>query len=287
MEVVLRPVNDAFLREVVFPALELGVVEIAPAIEHMLRFVKDEETRGQLELTHDQSGSSSFFGLTDERWIQASYALLFHEWVRTPQGWVRQQAYAGFAGPWEDTFHLSLMLEDPDYPYQDEERADLYRRAFWERPKRQFGLSTLLVGAWDPVPNFPPDQVLTVEGAGVYNPQAGVARADWSWRPMLTVSQWAARLPNALMRVLDRENKRLAPIVAPERHEVLDFWLGRVAEPPMLAVVFSGLGPRAGEWIREIGALAHLIRNAAAHAQGLTAVLTRPGRTVDVLVDGQ
>ena len=37
MEVVLRPTNDLFLQEVVFPAFELGVVDSAPAIDHLLQ----------------------------------------------------------------------------------------------------------------------------------------------------------------------------------------------------------------------------------------------------------
>ncbi len=287
MEVVLRPVNDQFLREVVFPALELGVVEAGPALDHLLRYLQDEDTRVQLELVLEHCGNESFFALQDERWINTIYTLLFSEWVRDSEGWIRGGTYPGFAGPWEETFHLALMLEDPDYPYADEERADLYRRAFWTTPKKKHGLSTLLVGAWDPIPAFPPDQVLTVEGGGVYDPQHGIARADWSWRPMLTISQWAARLPTSLMRLLDRENKRLAPIVAPERHEVLDYWLGRVPAPPLLAVSFSGLGPRSQEWIRDIGRIAHLVRNAAAAQHGLTAVLSRKGRTMDSTLDAR
>lgn len=98
---------------------------------------------------------------------------------------------------------------------------------------------------------------------------------------MIAVSEWAARMPSALNRLLDREQKRLRPISAPEKHEVLDFWLGRTKEPPLLAVSFSGLGPRANEWIREIGAIAHVVRNAADAQQGLTAVISRTGKSVD------
>jgi hypothetical protein len=93
---------------------------------------------------------------------------------------------------------------------------------------------------------------------------------------MLTVNRWAAKLPSALSRLLEREVRRLAPVSPPERHEILDYWLGRVLDPPLLAVSFSGLGPRASDWIREIGQLARLVRNTAAAQQGLTAVLTRP-----------
>jgi hypothetical protein len=283
MEVVLRPINDLFLKEVVFPAFELGVVETAPAIEHLLRHLNDEETRVMLELVLEHTATGSFFGLTDERWNQAIYRLLFYEWLQDSDGWNIANQYVGYAGPWEETFHLSLMLEDADYPYAEEERAELYRRAFWGQPKKRHGLSTLLCGAWDPIPAFPPDQVLTSEGNGLYDPRAHVARADWAWRPMMTVNQWAAKMPSALNRLLDREVKRLAPLDPPERFEVLDFWLGRVPNPPVLAVSFSGLGPRAVEWIREIGSLGHLVRQAAAEQQGLTAVISRRGRTLDNL----
>ncbi|MDP1822195.1 MAG: hypothetical protein Q8L48_03105 [Archangium sp.] len=273
MEVVLRPINDHFLQEVVFPAFELGVIDSGPAIEHLLQHLNDEATRVLLELVLDNTGGESFFGMTDDRWSQALYRLLFFEWFRDSEGWAVTQQYLGYAGPWEETFHLGLMLEDADYPYADEGRADLYRRAFWGQPKKQYGLASLLCGSWDPVPTFPPDQVLTVEGHGVFSPQTGVARADWAWRPMLTVNKWAAKLPSALSRLLEREVKRLHPVNPPERHEILDYWLGRIDQPPILAVSFSGLGPRASDWIREIGQLAQLIRTAAAEQQGLTAVL--------------
>jgi hypothetical protein len=279
MEVVLRPINDLFLQEVAFPALELGMVDAAPALEHLLQHLNDEQTRVLLELVLDNSGGESLFSLSDERWNAALYRVLFFEWIRDTEGWIVTTPHSGFAGAWEETFHLALMLEDVDYPYAEEGRADLYRRAFWGQPKKQHGLSSLLCGAWDPVPSFPPDQVLTVEGHGVYNPQQGIARADWSWRPMLTVNKWAARLPGALSRLLEREVRRLAPVRPPERHEILDYWLGRIHDPPILAVSFSGLGPHASDWIREIGQLAHLVRSAAAQQQGLTVVLGSPSRS--------
>lgn len=283
MEVVLRPINDLFLTEVVFPAFELGVASAAPAMEHLLRHLNDEQTRVLIELVLEHSGDSTFAGLMDERWNQAVYRLLFYEWLPDSDGWTLSQQYVGYAGPWEETFHLALMLEDPDYPYADEARADLYRRNFWGQPRRKHGLSSLLCGLWDPLPNFPPDQVLTTEGNGLYDPHAHIARADWSWRSMMTVNNWAAKLPSSLNRLLDREVKRLTPLDPPERFEILDFWLGRVPRAPVLAVSFSGLGPRANDWIREIGALGHLVRDAAAQQHGLTAVISRRGKPHDLL----
>ena len=278
MEVVLRPTNDQFLSEVVFPALELGVVEAPAALELILRYLNDEETRVLLELVLEHNPRGTLSELSDDRWSEAVYRMLFYDWLRDSDGWIIAQPFTGYAGSWEEAFHLSLMLEDPDYPYESDSSGDLYRRSFWGQPKKLHGLSTLMCGAWDPVPPFPPDEVLTSEGNGMYNPEMGIARADWAWRPMLTVSQWAAKMPSALSRLLDREVRRLRPIDAPERHEVIDYWLGRTRDPPLLAVSFSGLGPRANEWIRDIGALAHLIRDAAAQQQGLSAVISRKGR---------
>lgn len=285
MEVILRPVNDQFLQEVVFPAFEQGVIQAGPAFEHLLRYLEHEETRVQLELLLDQHASESFFGLTDDRWNDVVYKLLFSEWLKDGDGWILADAWAAYAGPWEETFHLAMMLEDVEYPYFDEAAADQRRRSFWAQPSRVFSLASMLCGAWDPFPGFPPDQILTTAGTGVYQPQVRVARADWAWRPMLTVSQWAARLPGLLSRLLDREMKRLRPVEAPERHEILDYWLGRIPEPPLLAVSFSGLGPRAYEWIRQLGMLAQLIRASAAEQRGLTVVLSTRARNRDNLMD--
>lgn len=286
MEVVLRPVNDLFLRSVVFPAFELGVVDAVPAIEHLLRELNDEATCILLELVLEHGIEGSFFGLADERWSNAVYRLLFHEWIRDSDGWVISEQYGAYAGPWEETFHVSLMLEDVEYPYADATEADAARRRFWATPRKSLGLSTLLTGTWDPLPSFPPDQVLTIEGHGQFNPKTGIARADWSWRPMIAVSEWAARLPSTLNRLLEREARRLRPVVAPERSELLDYWLGRSPEAPVLAVSFSGLGPRANEWIRHIGLLAHVLRQAARAQQGLTAVISRKSAsTMEFLVD--
>ena len=281
MEVVLRPSNDRFLHEVVYPSFEIGVLNAAPAIDHLLHYVNDEETRVLLELVMEHSVEGTFFGLSDERWNEAVYRLLFYQWSRDSAGWNIGKQFVGYAAPWEETFHLTLMLEDDRYPYAEDSSAELHRRSFWGQPHKRLELSALLCGVWDPMPAFPPDQVLTTEGNGMYNPKLGIARADWAWRPMLTVSEWAARLPSMLNAILEREVRRLRPISVPEKHELLDFWLGRVKDPPVLAVSFSGLGPRGEDWIREIGALAHVIRGAADEQQGLTAVISRRNMSLD------
>jgi hypothetical protein len=282
VEVVLRPVNDAFLRDIVFPALARGVVDAAPAIEHLVRRVKDETTRVQLELLLDRGIDGTFFGLEDDKWSSAIYRLLFHEWKLDGEGWSLVPETAAYAGEWEPTLHLALMLEDASYPYWDARKAVEYRQNFLQSPFSDQGLASLSCGIWDPVPSFPPDQVLTVAGHGDYRPGAGIARADWAWRSADAVNQWAAHLPNALSRLLENESRRLRPVEAPERHEVLQYWLGRTSAPPLLAVTFSGLGARATEWIREIGHLARMIRAASAAHHGMTAIISHHGAEDDL-----
>ena len=52
MDVVIRPVNDGFLRKVAFPAFEAGVLDASSGVELLLKQVKDPPTRVSLELTH-------------------------------------------------------------------------------------------------------------------------------------------------------------------------------------------------------------------------------------------
>jgi hypothetical protein len=278
MEVVLRGVNDAFLEQVVFPALELGVRDAAPALERLIGQLADPELRLELELLLERGLDGSFFGLEDQTWSAAVYRLLFSGWARGPSGWSPTADLAAYAGDWQSTLHLTLMLEDERYPYADEARAAGYRHNVIHGPFIEEGLSALCCGLWHPPPAFPPDQVLTVRGHGDYRPHDGVARADWSWRGLPTVRLWAAQLPNQLSRLLEREARRLKPVQPPERHEVLQYWLGRIEEPPLLAVTFSGLGQGATGFIRELGQLARLIRGAAKADQGLTAVISQRGR---------
>src|SRR5260221_725912 len=122
MEVVLRPVNDQFLKEVVFPPFKAGVVDAGPAFEFLLRHLQDEETCITLELLLERGMEGSFFGLTDDKWSKAVYRLLFIEWMKDSDGWVIGHEYEGYAGDWEDTLHLTLMLEDANYPYSEPEK---------------------------------------------------------------------------------------------------------------------------------------------------------------------
>ena len=63
---------------------------------------------------------------------------------------------------------------------------------------------------------------------------------------------------------------------------MLQYWLGRIEEPPVLAVTFSGLGPGSNEWIREIGQLARMLRKVAEQQKGLTAVIDVRGGGIGV-----
>jgi hypothetical protein len=65
-----------------------------------------------------------------------------------------------------------------------------------------------------------------------------------------------------------------------ESDELLAYWTGELPDPPALSVAFSGLGPTASAWVREVGELSRLIRNATAARHGLTSLVTREGGQV-------
>ena len=278
MDVVIRPVNDRFLEEVAFPAFEAGVLDASAGLQALMDKLSDGRITLLLELMLQQGVEGSFFSLEEDKWLETVYRLLFSEWIEEPAGWNVSADYVGYAGDWEQTLHLCLMLEEPRYPYFDEAKSREYRHDFLEHPVAKNSLSSMVCGLWDPFPPFPPDQVLSTAGRAEYQPDARLAIADWSWRPLQEVNAWGAQLPNKLSRLLARETKRLHPVEAPETHEIVDYWLGRVPDPPTLAVCFSGLGRGAGEWIRDLGAIARTIRSAAAMEQGLTAITTRRGK---------
>ncbi len=88
----------------------------------------------------------------------------------------------------------------------------------------------------------------------------------------------AGRLPTLFDRLLRREAARL-PVEIPEVPEISAYWAGKVAEPPLLTVAFSGLGRQSAGWVRELGDLSAVIRAAARGRMGLTALAT--GRRTD------
>lgn len=280
MEVVLRPVAERFIREVVFPSFERGVIDAAAGLELLVEALADGPARAPLETLLDAGVEGTFFSLEESAWMQSVYRLLFHEWKETSEGWQLGAPYSAYAGEFEQTLHLCLMLEDPDYPYASAQASAQARELFLKLPDPRFGLSAFLCGRWEPLPSFPPDQVLSTLGGTVYSPETGLVIADWAWRSVHTVNSWGAQLPNRLSMLLAKEKKRLLPLEAPEAPELLEYWLGRIAEPPPLAVTFSGLGPTADTWLRELGAVARLIRQASAQDRGLTVMLSRGGRAM-------
>ena len=110
-----------------------------------------------------------------------------------------------------------------------------------------------MAGIWDPFPTFPPDQVLVTVGRSTYAPAENLAIADWSYRPSHAVQSWARRLDEQLRSLLGRERARLGPLSLRESDELLAYWSGQLPEAPALSVAFSGLGPTAGGWVREVG----------------------------------
>src|SRR6185295_6631281 len=212
MDVVIRPVNDGFLRKVAFPAFEAGVLDASAGIELLLKNVKDSSTRVALEILVDTGVEGSFFGLDSEKWVDSVYRLLFLEWVRKKDGWHVASEYVGYAGDWHETLHLALMMEHPRYPYWDEREGAAVREACIEAPYADLGLAALVCGLWDPFPSFPPDQVLSTVGRGAYHPGDEVAVADWCYRDADAVAYWDQQLATKLNRLLKREEKRLSPL---------------------------------------------------------------------------
>ncbi|HVE85660.1 MAG TPA: hypothetical protein VND93_22555 [Myxococcales bacterium] len=281
MDVVIRPVNDSFLKKVAFPAFEAGVLDASAGVELLLKHVKDPATRVGLEILVDSGLEGSFFGLDSEKWVDAVYQLLFWEWVKRRDGWYVSTQFVGYAGDWHETLHLALMLEHPRYPYWDEQEAAAVREACVDAPYADLGLAALVCGLWDPFPSFPPDQVVSTIGRGAYHPAEEVAIADWCFRPAATISYWNQQLATKLGRLLKREETRLRPLEMPESNDILQYWLGDVPQPPVLTVAFSGLGRRASEWVRDIGFLVRQVRVAAENEQGLTAIVTTRGNPLE------
>ncbi len=284
MDVVLRPVNERFLTEVAFPAFEVGVVDATAGISQLLEHVQSGRTRALLESLAESGVEGSFFGLAADAWLEAVYRLVFSVWRKEPSGWEclsdadgGMGGPVGFAGDWEEALHLALMIEHPQYAYWVPHMAKELRLDTVKAPPREHGLSSFLCGLWDPFPSFGPDQVLSTRGAGIYDPQAKEAIADWSYRSAAVVRRWNEELPPKLARLLRRETDRLGSMRPQEADGIFDFWAGKLREPPMLPVAFSGLGPAAVEWIRRVGQLAEQLRLATAAGLGLTCVVTPGG----------
>ena len=279
MNLVIRPVHDVFLEEVVFHAFAVGVVDAASGLGKLLEWIGDERVSWQLSRVLDRTVGGSFFGLVDDDWLELVHILLFSEWERRHDGWHVAREHAGYAASYELGLHVALMVQDPSYPYADPQAAERFRDDWLGRVIKS-GPVALVAGIWDPFPPFPPDQVLVTVGRSTYAPGEDLAIADWSYRPSHAVKAWERRLDEQLMNLLGRERSRLGPVSLRESDELLAYWTGQLPEAPALSVAFSGLGPTAAEWVREVGELSRLIRNASAAGHGLTSLVTREGGQV-------
>ena len=279
MNLVIRPVHDVFLEEVAFPAFQVGVVDAASGLAKLLESVGDERVAWLLGRVLDRTMGGSFFGLMDDEWLELVHLLLFSEWERRRDGWHVTREHPGYAASYDLALHVALMLQEPAYPYADEAAAARFRDDWLAGPLRS-GPVALVAGIWDPFPSFPPDQVLVTVGRSTYAPAEDLAIADGSYRPSHAVRSWERRLDEQLRNLLGRERSRLGPVSLREADELLGYWTGQITETPALSVAFSGLGAASGGWVRELGELSKLIREAAAGGQALTSLVTREGGQV-------
>ncbi|MBU8896305.1 hypothetical protein DRW03_27875 [Corallococcus sp. H22C18031201] len=279
MDVVLRPINDRFLQELVLPFLTRAMGDAAGALESLGVHLGDAQARVLCERLVATSVPGGVNSVDTDAWMDLVDRLVFMPWREDPAGWDVGGMHEGYADDWDEALHVALMVEDPAYPYWEAREARAVRDAFRLRPRGDMGLASLLAGQWEPFPEFPPDRVFATQGRGEYQPRERFAFADWAWRPARAVAHWQVNLPRKLERLMSREQERMRLSSLPERDEVLGYWLGKVSQPPPLTVAFSGLGPRAASWIRELGALTAHVRSAAQTRQGLASLVTR-GTTV-------
>ena len=94
------------------------------------------------------------------------------------------------------------------------------------------------------------------------------------------MKSWERRLDDQLKNLLGRERSRLGPVSLRESDELLAYWRGQIPDAPALSVAFSGLGPTASAWVREVGEMSRLIRDATKAGHGLTSLVTREGGQV-------
>jgi hypothetical protein len=275
MEIVLRPVSDRFFQEAVMPFLTRAMGDAPGALEWLQGQLGDEQTRFMCERLLSTAMPGGAGGLEPEPWTDLVERLIFIPWREGAAGWEIQSPRAGFAGDWDEALHLALMMEQPDYPYANPREARAVRDGFRLKPRGDQGLVSLIAGAWEPVPEFPPDQIFSTQGRGGYVPREGVAFADWAWRPGRAVVNWHLNLQRKLERLITREQERLKLASLPERDELLAYWMGKAPHPPPLAVAFSGLGPRAPSWLLELGVIAGHVREAALEHSALVSLVTK------------
>lgn len=266
------------MRQVAFPAFERGMSHAGEGLASLRGPVADERLAFLVDALVDGGAQRAFGDLDPDRWLEASHRLLFSAWAPNADGtWRVEGEPPGFAGSFDQTLQLTMLLEDPSYPYARARDADQHRDDYLAALPRRGSLSAMVCGAWDPLPPFAPDQVLSAHGRGVYRPADGLAVAEWSYRCAGDVARMSARLPEQLKMLLTRERQRLSPLPLPEAQALLDHWLEGTPLPP-LRVAFSGLGPLATDWAQDLGMLLALIRGAAQQGQGLSCLVTGVGR---------
>jgi hypothetical protein len=275
MEIVLRPVSDRFFQEAVLPFFARAMGDAPGALEVLQEQLGDEQTRYMCEALLSSAMPGGLRALEPESWADLVDRLLFMQWREGRAGWEVEGQRAGYAGSWDEALHLTLMMELPDYPYGNPREARAVRDGFRLKPRGDLGLASLVAGAWEPMPEFPPDQIFSTQGRGGYVPREGLAFADWAWRPGRTVAHWHLNLQRKLERLIGREQERLKLSALPERDELLAYWLGKAPQPPPLAVAFSGLGPRAPGWLQELGVIVGHVREAARMQAALVSLVTK------------
>ncbi|MFL5348799.1 MAG: hypothetical protein ACJ8AT_28720 [Hyalangium sp.] len=275
MEIVLRPVHDRFFQEAVLPFFSRAMGDAPGALEGLAGLLGDEQARFLCEQLGGSASRGGLSGLEPESWAELVDRLVFQQWREGEAGWEIEGQRAGYAGDWDEALHLALMVEQPDYSYANAREARAARDAFRLKPRAELGLASLVAGVWEPFPAFPPDQIFSTQGRGAYVPRGSFAFADWAWRSAREVALWNAGLSRKLDRLLTREQERLKLSSLPERDELLAWWAGKASQPPPLAVVFSGLGPRAPSWIQELGVLCAHVREATREHAALVSLVTK------------
>ncbi|MBN1203366.1 MAG: hypothetical protein JXB05_00390 [Myxococcaceae bacterium] len=275
MEIVLRPIQDRFFQEAVLPFLTRAMVDVPGALEGLVGLLGDEQARFLCEELLSSGLQGGVQAVAPESWAELVEQLVFQQWREGAAGWESAGQRAGYAGDWDEALHLALMVELPDYPYANTRDARAVRDAFRLKPQAGLGMASLMAGVWEPFPDFLPEQVLSTQGRGEYVPKARFAFADWAWRPANEVAQWQSSLPGKLERLLAREQERLQLSSLPEREELLAWWGGKASQPPPLAVLFSGLGPRAPGWIHELGVICGHVHEAARERAALVSLVTK------------
>ncbi len=174
------------------PFLTRAMGDAPGALEWLQGQLGDEPTRFMCERLLATAAPGGLGGLEHEPWMDLVERLIFVPWSEGAGGWVPRSPRAGYAGDWDEALHLALMMELPDYPYANAREARAVRDAFRLKPRGDQGLASLMVGAWEPMPEFPPDRIFSTQGRGGFVPREGLAFADWAWRPERAVVNWHA-----------------------------------------------------------------------------------------------